>query len=61
MDQPLGDSLWARLKTVAIVSGARMLLWSKALGLDAGRAGVQEDWAWCVDSLADVGTQSAAM
>ena len=61
LGQPLRDSLWARLKTVAIVCGARMLLWSKALGLDARRAGAEEDWEWWVDRLADLRIDSAAV
>jgi hypothetical protein len=45
------DSLWQRLEDIAIVTGARMLLWSKALALDAGRPGAVEEWNWWVDRL----------
>jgi hypothetical protein len=38
-----------------------MLLWSKALGLDARRAGAEEDWEWWVDRLADLRIDSAAV
>ena len=48
------DSLWDRLEEIAVVSGARMLLWSKALALDAGRAGASEEWGWWVNRLAAV-------
>ncbi len=47
----LGDSLWRRLEDVAVVCGARMLLWSKALALEAGRPGAPEEWNWWVGRL----------
>ena len=53
LGEPLQDSLWKRLTSVAIVCGARMLLWSKALGLDVARPGAREEWTWWVDRLAD--------
>jgi Phosphotransferase enzyme family len=45
------DRTWRRLEEVAITCGARMLLWSKALALDAGRPGADAEWAWWVDRL----------
>jgi hypothetical protein len=45
------EPLWRRLEEVAVVCGARMLLWSKALALDAGRPGADAEWAWWVDRL----------
>lgn len=42
---------WRRLETVAVVTGARMLLWSKALALEAGRAGAADEWNWWIDRL----------
>jgi phosphotransferase family enzyme len=48
------DEIWRRLEDVAAVVGARMLLWSKALALDAGRPGAQQEWDWWVDRLAAV-------
>jgi hypothetical protein len=53
LGEPLQDSLWKRLTSVAIVRGARMLLWSKALGLDLAWPGAQEEWSWWVDRLSD--------
>jgi hypothetical protein len=43
--------IWKRLEDVAVVSGARMLLWSKALGLERGRPGAREEWDWWVGRL----------
>lgn len=43
--------LWERLMDAAIVTGARMLLWSKALGLREGTAFRRDDWAWWVARL----------
>ena len=42
---------WRRLEDAAIVLGARMLLWSKAAALEAGRAGAQEEWNWWMERL----------
>jgi hypothetical protein len=47
----LSDSIWQRLEDIAIVTGARMLLWNKALALDAGRPGAEDEWNWWVDRL----------
>jgi hypothetical protein len=59
LEDALGDSLpdriWKRLESVAVVCGARMLLWSKALALDAGRPGAVEEWNWWIDRLAATG------
>lgn len=42
----LPDSVWQRLETVAIVCGARMLLWSKVLALEVGRPGSSGTGEW---------------
>jgi aminoglycoside phosphotransferase (APT) family kinase protein len=44
--EPLDQPTWSRLEEVAVTCGARMLLWSKALALDAGRPGADAEWAW---------------
>lgn len=49
------DALWARLEDVAVVAGARGLLWSKALALESGRAGAAAEWEWWVARLSAVG------
>jgi hypothetical protein len=57
----LPDRLWSRLEGVVAVCGARMLLWSKALALDLGRAGAEKEWNWWVDRLAAIGTGFQAL
>jgi hypothetical protein len=47
----IAESVWRRLEQVAVICGARMLLWSKALALDAGRPGADAEWAWWMDRL----------
>jgi hypothetical protein len=49
--EPLPDTLWRRLEDVAVLCGARMLLWSKALALDAGRPGAEAEWRWWMERL----------
>jgi hypothetical protein len=50
----LPDRIWNRLEEIAVVIGARMLLWSKALALDLGRPGAADEWNWWVDRLAAI-------
>ncbi len=47
----IDDATWRRLEDAAVVCGARMLLWSKAAAVDAGRAGAEEEWNWWIDRL----------
>jgi hypothetical protein len=51
----LPDPVWLRLEEIAVVTGARMLLWSKALALELERPGALEEWMWWVDRLAAIG------
>lgn len=51
LGERLDHALWAKIECAAILSGARMLLWSKALALEAGRAGAQEEWDWWMERL----------
>jgi hypothetical protein len=48
---PLSDTLWDSLVRVAVIGGARMLLWSKALALESDRPGAREEWGWWVEHL----------
>ena len=48
---PLPSDVWQALERAGIVAGARMLLWSKALAVEAGRAGAVEEWQWWSDRL----------
>ena len=51
MEKPIPGDLWRELEDVAVICGARMLLWSKALALDTGREGAREEWDWWVGRL----------
>jgi hypothetical protein len=57
----LSDRLWCRLESVALVTGARMLLWSKTLALELGRSGAADEWNWWVNRLAALGPESTAV
>jgi hypothetical protein len=48
---PLATAVWATLMRSAIIFGARMLLWSKALALEADRPGAAAEWNWWVEQL----------
>lgn len=43
---PVEDGLWKELLTAAIVGGARMLLWSKALAREGGASAARAEWDW---------------
>ena len=47
----LPDGLWRDLVSAAVMAGAGMLLWSKALALDARAPGAADEWAWWVGEL----------
>jgi len=51
LETPLAAETWNALEKAGIVMGARMLLWSKALALEGGRTGADEEWEWWVDRL----------
>lgn len=42
----LDDELWARLEDVAVIYGARTMLWSKAARAAAGGDAARADWDW---------------
>jgi hypothetical protein len=46
-----GDEVWRRMTGAAIVLGARMLLWSKALAVEADRPGARNEWEWWCERL----------
>ncbi len=58
LEQALGGSFsptqWIDLHRAAILGGATMLLWSKALAVDARLPGAEEDWTWWVGQLEQV-------
>ena len=47
----LPGECWVALVRAGVVLGARMLLWSKALALEAGRPGADAEWAWWMERL----------
>ncbi|HXF58942.1 MAG TPA: hypothetical protein VN539_03895 [Candidatus Saccharimonadales bacterium] len=51
LGRALDPALWDRMMDAAVFTGARMLLWSKALGLREGTPHRREDWAWWVERL----------
>lgn len=51
LSAPLSATLWATLVRSAIIFGARMLLWSKALAVEAERPGALAEWNWWVEHL----------
>jgi hypothetical protein len=42
---------WRRLEDAAIIVGARMLLWTTAAALEAGRPGAADEWDWWMERL----------
>jgi hypothetical protein len=42
----LPEDLWRRLLDVAVLTGAYMLLWSKAFAVEAGTPGAGAEWEW---------------
>jgi hypothetical protein len=51
LDRRLDAELWSRLEQVAVVCGARMLLWSKALAVENHRPGADDEWDWWIGRL----------
>jgi hypothetical protein len=45
------NGTWEEMATAAVIAGAGMLLWSKALALEAGAPGAAAEWAWWVAEL----------
>jgi hypothetical protein len=57
----LGDALWARLEDVAVIYGARTMLWTKGAQLAAGSEASQPEWDWWARRLEDVAERNAAL
>ena len=51
LDYTLDEELWQQLEQAGIVTGAFMLLWSKARGVKEGRAGANNEWEWWINRL----------
>jgi thiamine kinase-like enzyme len=50
----ISETLWERMVDVAIITGARMMLWSKALGYQSGTPKGIAEWEWWLDRLGEV-------
>ena len=51
LQEPIPVDMWHRLSDFAVVSGARMLLWQKALAAREGNAAAVKEFAWWADAL----------
>jgi hypothetical protein len=46
LEQQLDDALWARLEDVAVIYGARTMLWAKGAQVAAGGETAHIEWTW---------------
>jgi len=46
LGQGLDDALWARLEDVAVIYGARTMLWAKGAQVASGSDAAQAEWEW---------------
>lgn len=46
-----GEAFWTDTVANAVLAGGAMMLWSKALALEAGTARARSEWDWWVDRL----------
>jgi hypothetical protein len=51
LEHPLGDGFWSHTVDFAVLAGAAMMLWSKALALEAGGDRARREWEWWVAQL----------
>jgi len=51
LGKEISDETWNRMMNVAIMAGARMLLWNKALNVEKNIAGAKEEWDWWIEEL----------
>lgn len=52
LGRALGEMFWSRTVENAVLAGGAMMLWSKALALDAGGERARAEWDWWVERLA---------
>lgn len=45
------ETAWEKMKRLAVIAGARMLLWNKALGWRSGTQKGKDEWQWWNDQL----------
>ena len=53
LGQGLDDALWARLEDVAVIYGARTMLWAKGAQVATGSDAAQAEWEWWAVRLED--------
>jgi hypothetical protein len=53
LGQPMDDTLWGRLEDVAVIYGARAMLWSKGAQVATNGEGATAEWAWWARRLED--------
>jgi hypothetical protein len=51
LGRQLGEGFWKQTVDYAVLAGAAMILWSKALALESGAARAREEWDWWVVRL----------
>ena len=51
LGRTLTDAMWGRMYDAAVLGGAMVLLWNKALNVQKGVAGASEEWDWWVAQL----------
>ena len=51
LGRPLGEVFWKQTVDYAVLAGAAMILWSKALALEAGGDRARDEWDWWVARL----------
>ena len=49
----IDENIWQRMKRLAVITGAMMLLWNKALGWKSGTQKGIDEWEWWKDQLQD--------
>lgn len=49
-----GDPFWNETIQHAVVMGAAMMLWSKAMALESGRDGARAEWDWWAERLVSI-------
>ena len=51
LGEPLREDVWRRLRNFAVLSGARMLLWEKALAAREGSVHAGREFAWWAEAV----------
>jgi hypothetical protein len=54
LEQKLDDTLWARLEDVAVMYGARTMLWAKGAQVAVASEAAHAEWAWWARRLDEV-------